>query len=71
MYWFDSMGEGAVTAARGTWEGDTLTFAHKTPMGHARYIYQLLGADRYHFRIEQSRDGQEWRPMMEGTYSRQ
>lgn len=49
MHWFDSMGDGAPTLARGQWEG----------------------ADRYQFRLEHSSDGKEWRPMMEGTYTRQ
>ena len=70
MNWFDSMGSGSAAPARGQWEGDVLTFEHRTPMGHARYVYDFEGDRKYSFRIEQSRDGKDWSTFMEGTYTR-
>src|SRR5437899_4556531 len=34
MAWFDSMGSPCGAPARGRWEGNTLTFEQRTPMGH-------------------------------------
>ena len=70
MHWFDSIGVAASIAKRGTWEDNKLTFEHETPMGHARYTYVLEGEGRYLFRIENSKDGKEWTPFMEGSYRR-
>lgn len=70
MWWFDSMGAGSGEAARGKWEGDTLMFEHKTPMGHARYVYTMAGDAKYKFRIDNSQDGKSWATFMEGTYTR-
>jgi hypothetical protein len=69
MYWADSMGTDP-NLAYGDWVGDTITFQHAGPMGHHRYIYKLIGADRFAFRIESSRDGEAWTAMMDGEYRR-
>jgi hypothetical protein len=56
--------------SRGRWEEDTLRFEQTSPMGRSRYSYRFEGPDRYHFRIESSRDGQTWQTLMEGDYCR-
>ncbi|MCB9594407.1 MAG: DUF1579 family protein [Sandaracinaceae bacterium] len=70
MYWVDSMGAPPSSAVWGSWEADTLTFAHETPRGHTRYVYVFEADDRYVFRLESSPDGETWAPMMIGTYTR-
>src|SRR6059036_860769 len=70
MHWFDSMGSPCNTPARGRWEGDKLTFEHRTPMGHARYIYTFEKDGRYGFRIDNSQDGKQWSNFMDGRYTR-
>lgn len=69
MHWFDSMGM-SPNQTLGVWEGDTLTFAAQGEHGHARYVYTVMGPDRMGFRIESSRDGEEWSHIMEGEYAR-
>jgi uncharacterized protein DUF1579 len=68
-YWFDSMGS-PPKPSRGNWEGDTLTFHSESPAQRSRYTYRFENADRYSFKIEGSRDGVEWMPFMEATYTR-
>ena len=72
MHWFDSMGGGSCSAlpAKGTWEGNTLTFQQQSEMGHGRYIYVFEGDGRYSFRIEQSQDGKQWMTFMDSRYTR-
>jgi hypothetical protein len=70
MHWFDSMGM-PPGETLGTWEGNTLTFQNQSEMGHSRYVYVLESADAYTFRIESSKDGESWTPMMEGRFRRQ
>jgi hypothetical protein len=70
MYWFDDVSPGSlVTPAKGRWEGDTLAFENESPMGKGRYVYTLTDGG-YTFRIETSRDGKTWSPMVEGRYTR-
>ena len=70
MSWFDSMSESVIPPARGRWDGNRLVFAHQTPMGHSRYTYDFQGEGRYRFLIENSQDGKQWMPFMEGQYTR-
>ena len=70
MNWFDSMGACSPEHSRGKWEGNTLMFQQKGPMGHSRYTYLFEGEGRYTFRIDQSQDGKQWAPFMEGRYTR-
>ncbi|MFN7973494.1 MAG: DUF1579 family protein [Acidobacteriota bacterium] len=70
MHWFDSMGSPCNAPAKGTWEGNVLTFQSESPMGKARYIYTFEDKDRHTFRIENSQDGKTWMPFMEGRYKR-
>jgi len=70
MHWFDSMGMPCSNAARGRWEGDTLSFEQRSPLGHARYIYTFEKDGRYKFAIQNSQDGKQWATFMEGTYTR-
>lgn len=69
MYWFDSMGHNP-NETLGVWDGDTLSFSNRGEQGHARYSYILHADGRMGFRIDASRDGQEWSCMMEGIYTR-
>jgi len=69
-HWFDSMGSGCPTPARGTWKDKTLTFESRHPMGFSRYIYVLESDGKYTFRIDNSQDGKQWATFMEGKYTR-
>lgn len=69
-YWVDSMGFPSVPS-RGKWIGDTLTFESSHPGGKGRYTYRWEGADKHHFRIENSFDGgATWTTFMDATYTR-
>jgi hypothetical protein len=70
MHWFDSMGMDPGVPAPGTWEGDTLRFQHQKHMGHIRYTYRFLDPQHYTFRLDMSRDGKEWAPFIDGTFTR-
>lgn len=70
MYWFDSMGSPVNAPAKGTWEGNVLTFQSDSPMGKGRYVYTFEDEDRHTFRIENSQDGKSWMPFMEAHYRR-
>jgi len=70
MNWFDSMGGGCATAARGTWAGNTLTFTQESPMGHGRYTYTFESPMRMLFRIDMSQDGKNWAPFMESVFTK-
>jgi len=70
MFWFDSMGPVSAEPAWGKWEGDSLTFESKSPMGQGRYIYKFNSDGTYDFRIENSQDGKTWMPLIDGKYRR-
>jgi hypothetical protein len=75
MHWFDSMGSQPAAPARGQWGQPTdleaeLVFEQRTHGGYARYTYRFTAEDVYVFRIENARDGRDWRPFMEGKYRR-
>ena len=70
MHWFDSMGFPCGDPAKGTWEGNRLTFQSASPMGHGRFTYEFQGEGRYHFKLENSQDGKQWAAFMEGVYTR-
>jgi hypothetical protein len=69
-FWFDSMGMAPSTASRGRWDGDRLVFTSVSPQGHGRYTYELLGSDRYTFKLEVSPDGKAFQTQMTGDYRR-
>ena len=66
MHWYDSMG--SKVSAKGSWEGEVLTYSQRSETGHARYVYTPQDSGRYHFRIEVSQDGHAWASVMEATY---
>jgi hypothetical protein len=70
MHWFDTMSCDPGPPALGVWEGDRLTFVHQHPMGFGRFTYVFQGTDAYSFKLENSRDGQNWSTFLEGTYQR-
>ncbi len=55
----------------GDWDGDVLKVQSRNPMGHARLTYDLSGADALKVSMETSEDGETWRPMFRGAYTRQ
>jgi hypothetical protein len=69
MFWFDSMG-GSPNETLGVWDGDSLVFTNKGEQGHGRYVYTVKDANHLGFRIETSRDGNEWSCLMEGSFTR-
>jgi hypothetical protein len=70
-YWVDSMGIVPPAPSRGVWTDDTLVFTSEGCDARGRYTYRFDGADRFHFRIENSHDdGATWQTMIEGDYRR-
>lgn len=69
LYWFDSIGMG-LEIFRGGWNGDVLTVASRSPMGHARLTYDLSEDGVLRNRMEMSADGEHWKPMFAGVYRR-
>ena len=71
MHWFDSTGGVAPSApCYGSWEGDSLIFLRRSPQGFTRFVHTLEAHDRYGFRMDSSRDGERWTPLLEGRYAR-
>lgn len=70
MYWVDSIGSPSSVCKQGRWNGNTLVFEQMSPMGRHRYTYTFEGEGRYTFLIENSQDGKQWAPFMEGKYRR-
>lgn len=70
LHWFDSMGQG-VDEFRGGWQGDRLELTSKNPMGLFRMRSDLSEAGRMTSRMENSSDGQSWKTMFDGTYTRE
>ncbi len=70
MYWFDSATPGGfINPARGSWQGDTLTFVREGEDSWGRYTYEFAD-DGYTFRLERSTDGQQWSTLMRSVYTR-
>jgi Protein of unknown function (DUF1579) len=68
MHWFDNVGIDPGAPAIGSLDGDVLTFTHEQrPFGYSRYVF-VLGDDEWRLRIENSTDGVEWAPFLDGTY---
>jgi hypothetical protein len=68
-YWFDSIGFVPDAAARGVWDGDTLTLRYSSPRGQARYTYRFESDRLHHLRLENSFDGgKTFATFMEATY---
>ncbi len=70
LHWFDSLGMG-LEVFRGDWDGDVLKVQSRNPMGHARLTYDLSEVDALKVSMETSEDGETWRPMFRGAYTRQ
>jgi hypothetical protein len=70
-WWFDSIGFVPDAPARGSWEGDTLTFRYSSPRAQARYTYRFESDRLHHLRLENSFDaGQTWATFLEAVYRR-
>jgi hypothetical protein len=61
---------GSPNETLGVWQGDALVFTNKGEMGQGRYTYTVKDADHIGFRIDTSKDGEEWSCLMEGSFSR-
>jgi len=70
QHWSDSMSGIATEATPGTWDGETLTFLGKGPMGQVRYAYRFPGPDAYEFAMAMSADGETWQPLVDAKYRR-
>jgi Protein of unknown function (DUF1579) len=70
MHWFDTIGSDFGAPAMGDWDGDTLTFVHKSHYGHGRYTYEFIADGDYTFKMESSQDGEKWATIMDGTFRR-
>jgi hypothetical protein len=70
MTWFDSMAAGTPSIVHGTLQGNTLTFQNQSEHGHGRYVYDFDAPDSYRFRIESSRDGENWTTFMDARFTR-
>jgi hypothetical protein len=68
MYWFDS--SGATPPARGQWQGFRLALENQSQWGYSRYVYEMVNADRYIFRMETSPDRAVWQCFIEGRFDR-
>lgn len=69
LTWFDSIGMG-INEYRGRLEAGILALVSRTAEGQIRAVFDLRAAGRYGFRMEASGDGRDWKPMMEGQYTR-
>ncbi|HZN39764.1 MAG TPA: DUF1579 family protein [Planctomycetota bacterium] len=69
LHWYDAMGQGC-EEFRGTWKGDVLPLASKTPMGHARITYDLSKPGVMGSLMEMSQDGAKWTKVFDGSYKR-
>lgn len=69
MHWFDSMGM-PPQETTGTRDGDTLVFVNANADTRGRYLYRLIDADHFSFRIEVADPTGDFRPMMHGEYER-
>lgn len=69
LHWFDSMGMGA-EVFRGTLEGQKMTLASQSAMGHHRISYDFSEEGTLRSRMEMSSDGKQWKPLFDGVYHR-
>jgi hypothetical protein len=69
LYWFDSMGIGQ-NVFQGSFDENRLTLSYKSDQGYTRASWEFTSDKSYAYKMEVSRDGNHWQPMMEGTYSR-
>ena len=69
MHWFDSMGS-PPEVFRGTFDGNILTLAHGGPAMHVRLTYELSGAKRMTTQMEMSMNGEDWKTLFDGDYTK-
>ncbi len=70
LHWFDCMGM-PPDVFRGKLAGNTLTLIAVNPMGHWRITYDLSEPGRMRSRMEMSHDGTNWKPLFDGSYTRE
>jgi hypothetical protein len=68
LWWFDALE--APGPAKGGATGGRLVLERKSPMGKARYTYELVRDGEFTFRIEHSRNGRVWQPFLDARYLR-
>jgi hypothetical protein len=69
LYWFDSLGMG-VNVFKGSFDENKLTLTYKSDQGYTRASWKFTSDKSYAYKMEVSGDGNQWQPMMEGSYSR-
>jgi hypothetical protein len=70
MYWWDSMGQ-PPNVYKGQFDNEVLTMTAAHPAGRSRAILDFGEVSSYTFSMQNSPDGVEWQPMMDGRYVRQ
>jgi hypothetical protein len=70
MHWWDSMG-GSVNEFRGSFQGGAFTLGSAMPQGgFSRAVWRFGPEGTYAFSMDVSMDGQNWKPSIEGSYTR-
>lgn len=74
VWWMDNWGSASESV--GDWPDDkTLVLSHQGEfMGkkyHEKFVYRILDKNKFHFQIEHSPDGKEFKKVMESTYTRE
>jgi hypothetical protein len=71
LFWFDSLGFTPTQPARGSWDGEALSFVRVSPRGQTRHVYTFPSHEHYRLRLDSSfDDGTTWNLVMQGAYSR-
>lgn len=67
LHWFDTMG---ANVFRGKLEGNRLVMNEKGNWGYHRMTYEFPAPGKLASKMEMSQDGQNWKTMFDGTYTR-
>jgi hypothetical protein len=67
LHWFDSMGL-APSVFRGRFDGEILTLTAQQDQGYTRATWDFTPTRSYHYRMEVSSDGDQWRPFITAEY---
>ncbi len=73
-WWMDNWGSASESV--GDWTDEkTLVLSHQQEfMGqkfHEKFIYKILDQNKFHFQIDHSKDGKEFKKAMEATYTKE
>ena len=70
LHWFDSMGM-RPSVFHGDFLENVLTLISKEKHGLSRALFSFLDDRTYNFRMDVSKDGSHWYPIIDGRYTRQ